>query len=311
MNILLTGASGFLGSRLAASLLSKPNINLTVSLRSPFKISGANIANLQSFDSSTDWSTPLADQHVLIHAAGRAHIIKDKGSASLDEYRRVNVDATLNLAQQAALAGVQRFIFISSIGVNGEINTLPFNEDNAPCPVGLYAQSKWEAENGLWDIHRDTGMEVVIIRPPLVYGPGAPGNFGVLVRWVESGFPLPLGAVHNQRSLVGLDNLVDLIITCVDHPSAANQVFLAGDGQDVSTTELLSGVAIAMGKPSRLIPVPLSLLMLGATVLGKKSVAQRLLGSLQVDISKARNLLGWEPPLTVEEGLRRCFSKSK
>jgi nucleoside-diphosphate-sugar epimerase len=153
----------------------------------------------------------------------------------------------------------------------------------------------------------ETGMEVVIIRPPLVYGPGVKGNFASMIKLVEKGLPLPLGAIHNKRSLVALDNLVDLIITCIEHPAAANQVFLASDGEDLSTTELLQGVGKAMGKPSRLVPVPAGLLMFGATLLGKKAMAQRLLGSLQVDISKARNLLGWQPPLSVEEGLKRCF----
>ncbi len=235
--------------------------------------------------------------------------MKDEVADPLHEFRKVNVDGTLALARQAAAAGLSRFIFISSIGVNGNINTRPFTENDNPGPAEPYAQSKWEAEQGLWEIQRETGIDIVIIRPPLVYGPEAPGNFGSLVRWVERRMPLPLGAIHNQRSLVALDNLVDLIITCIDHPAASNQVFLAGDGQDLSTTELLRGVAKAMGKPSRLIPVPATLLMQGATLLGKKPVAQRLLGSLQVDISKARSLLGWEPPVSVEEGLRRCFTQ--
>jgi nucleoside-diphosphate-sugar epimerase len=254
-----------------------------------------------------DWSSVLDEQQVVIHAAARAHVMKDEVADPLSEYRRVNVDGTLNLARQAAAAGVKRFIFISSIGVNGNSNIRPFTENDTPNPAECYARSKWEAEQGLWEIHRDSGMEVVIIRPPLVYGRGAPGNFGSLIRWVEKGVPLPLGAVKNQRSLVSLDNLVDLIIACLDHPAAANEVFLAGDGEDLSTTELLRGVGKAMGKPARLIPVPESMLMAGATLLGKKAIAQRLLGSLQVDISKARELLGWEPPISVEEGLRRCF----
>lgn len=153
-------------------------------------------------------------------------------------------------------------------------------------------------------------MELVILRPPLVYGPNAPGNFGNLVRWLEKGWPLPLGAIQNKRSLVGIDNLVDLIIRCIDHPGAANQVFLAGDGEDLSTTELLRGVGKAMGRPARLIPVPAGLLQLGATLLGKRAVAQRLLGSLQVDISKTCERLDWKPPFTVEQGLRRCFEQS-
>jgi len=227
----------------------------------------------------------------------------------LAEYRKVNVEGTLNLARQAAKAGVSRFVYISSIKVNGEqtASGKPFTPDDEPAPEDSYGVSKLEAETGLHEIASETGMEVVIIRPPLVYGPGVKGNFASMIKLVDKGLPLPLGAIHNKRSLVALDNLVDLITTCIDHPAAANQVFLAGDGQDVSTTELLRGVGRAMGKPARLIPVPAGMLMFGAGLLGKKAVGQRLLGSLQVDISKARNLLGWEPPLSVEEGLRRCF----
>ena len=306
-NVLLTGANGFLGSRLALALNSKRDIKLTVSVRRPIKIFASQVLEIPSLDADTDWSVALSNQQVVIHAAARAHIMKDEVADPLAEYRRVNVEGALNLARQAAMAGVNRFIFMSSIGVNGNTNIRPFTEVDAPNPAELYAQSKWEAEQSLWEIQRETGIELVIIRPPLVYGPNAPGNFGSLMGWVEKGIPLPLGAVHNQRSLVAVDNLVDLIITCIDHPSAANQLFLAGDGQDVSTTKLLRGVAHAMDKPTRLIPVPASLLMLGATLLGKKARAQRLLGSLQVDISKSRDLLGWEPPISVEEGLRRCF----
>jgi nucleoside-diphosphate-sugar epimerase len=305
-NILLTGATGFVGQALLGQLLESESHKVTAALRSANGFDRCEVHAVGDFTGDTNWSTALTNQQVVIHAAARAHIMKDEVADPLAEYRRVNVDGTLNLARQAVAAGVKRFIFISSIGVNGNINTRPFTEDDAPNPAELYAHSKWEAEQGLWEIQRETGMELVILRPPLVYGPNAPGNFGSLMRWVEKGVPLPLGAIHNQRSLVAVDNLVDLIITCIDHPAAANQVFLAGDGQDLSTTELLRGVARAMDKPSRLIPVPSSLLMLGATLLGKKAVAQRLLGSLQVDISKARNLLGWEPPVTVEEGLKRC-----
>ena len=307
MKVLLTGASGFLGGRIAEALESIPDIAVVASLRGAVSIPNVQIVRVPDLSATTDWSDALYGTQIVIHAAARAHVIKDDGVDPLSEYRRVNVDGTLNLAHQAVAAGVQRFIFISSICVNGNINTQPFTVDDIPNPAELYAQSKWEAEQGLSEIQRETGMELVTIRPPLVYGPDAPGNFGSLMKLVAHGVPLPLGAIHNRRSLVAVDNLVDLIITCIDHPAAANQVFLAGDGEDLSTTELLRGVARAMGKPSRLIPVPASLLMLAATLLGKEAVAQRLLGSLQVDISKARHLLGWEPPITVEEGLRRCF----
>jgi len=309
VNLLLTGATGFLGSRVATALYSKPDVNLTAAVRRRTEIPIANIMKVQGLDANTDWSIALTNQQVVIHAAARAHIIKDEVADPQMEYRRINLDGTLNFARQASASGVKRFIFVSSIGVNGNFNTQPFTENDMPNPAEFYAQSKWEAEQGLWEIQRETGMEIVIIRPPLVYGPNAPGNFGSLMRWVGKSVPLPFGAINNQRSLVALDNLVDLIITCIDHPAAANQVFLAGDGQDLSTTELLRGVARAAKKPSRLIPIPSSILMLAASLLGKKTVAQRLLGSLRVDISKARDLLGWEPPISVEEGLRRCFSK--
>jgi nucleoside-diphosphate-sugar epimerase len=311
MNVLLTGASGFLGSRLALALNYKSNINLTAAVRRCIDNPAINIFEFQSLDANTDWSAALVNQLVVIHAAARAHIMKDEVSDPLAEYRRINVDGTLNLARQTAAAGVDRFIFISSIKVNGEQTPLgqPFTADDTAAPEDAYGISKWEAEQGLKKIAAETGMEVVIVRPPLVYGPNVKGNFASMIKLVERGFPLPLGAIHNQRSLVALDNLVDFIITCIDHPAAANQVFLAGDGQDLSTTELLRAVAKAAGKPSRLIPFPSSLLMLAATLLGKKLVAQRLLGSLQVDISKARDLLGWQPPFSTEEGLRRCFSK--
>jgi nucleoside-diphosphate-sugar epimerase len=309
MNILVTGATGFLGSHLCASLKTNSKVRLTPVVRKAPLTDFESVAVIPSIGSETVWEKVLDGQDVVIHTAARAHIMKDEVAEPLEEYRRVNVDGTINLARQAAVAGVRRFIFISSIKVNGEQTPLdkPFTADDSPAPDDAYGISKWEAEQGLQQLASETGMEVVIIRPPLVYGQGVKGNFASMIKLVSKGLPLPLGAIHNQRSLVGLDNLVDLIITCIDHPAAANQVFLAGDGKDLSTTGLLQGVAQAMGKPSRLIPVPSSLLMLGATLLGRRAVAQRLLGSLQVDISKARYLLGWAPPITVEEGLRRCF----
>ncbi|QGG80629.1 NAD-dependent epimerase/dehydratase family protein [Litorivicinus lipolyticus] len=306
MNVLITGANGFVGRYLCNDL--SEHFKLRCSVRNSVAV-GDGMFAVGDIDGSTDWSGALAEVDAVVHTAARTHIMDELSSDPLAKYRRVNVDGTLNLARQAAEAGVKRFIFISSIKVNGEQTPLgqPFTAEDTPAPEDAYGISKWEAEQGLHQLACETGMEVVIIRPPLVYGPGVKGNFSSMIKLVAKGLPLPLGAINNQRSLVAIDNLVDLIITCISHSAAANQVFLAGDGQDLSTTELLRGVARAMGKPSRLIPVPASLLMLAATLLGKKSVAQRLLGSLQVDISKARHLLGWEPPITVEEGLRRCF----
>jgi len=308
MNVLVTGANGFIGNKLLSTLSVDPVFNLFAVSRSP--VTGSiNTHLIDNIDSFTNWSCMLKNQHVVIHTAARAHIMKDEVGDRLVEYRRVNVGGTLNLARQAVDAGVKRFIFLSSIKVNGEQTSFGqrFTAQDNPAPEDAYGISKYEAEQGLIQIAAETGLEVVIIRPPLVYGPGVKGNFSSMTRVVKKGFPLPLGAVHNKRSLVALDNLVDLIITCIDNPAAANQVFLAGDGEDFSTTELLRAVAKAAGVPSNLIPLPASVLMFIASLLGKKEIAQRLLGSLQVDISKARDLLGWTPPLSVEEGLRRCF----
>lgn len=312
MNILLTGATGFLGSQLANGLVST-DMKVTAAIRHNIQLPVANMVVVDGLHSATDWSIAVAAQQVVIHCAARAHIMKDEVADPLAEYRKINVEGTLNLARQAAATGVRRFVFISSIKVNGERTPLgkPFTADDTPAPEDAYGISKFEAEQGLQLLAKETGMEVVIIRPPLVYGPNVKGNFASMNRLMAKGLPLPLGAIYNKRSLVALDNLVDLIITCVAHPAAANQVFLAGDGEDVSTSGLLRGVAKAMGKPSRLIPVPAGLLQLGATMLGKKAVAQRLLGSLQVDITKAQQLLGWTPPLTVEQGLKRCFETKK
>jgi len=306
-NVLVTGATGFVGFELITKL-DRAGFSITGTSRRQFDGPFKSL-QLKSFSDLSGCPELFNDIEAVIHCAARAHIMKDAVPDPLAEYRKVNVEGTLNLARQAAKAGVSRFIYISSIKVNGEQTPqgMPFTADDVPAPEDPYGVSKLEAENGLHEIASETGMEVVIIRPPLVYGSGVKGNFASMIKLVEKGFPLPLGSIHNKRSLVALDNLVDLIITCIDHPAAANQVFLAGDGQDVSTTELLRGVGRAMGKRARLIPVPAGMLMFGAGLLGKKAVAQRLLGSLQVDISKARNLLGWEPPLSVEVGLRRCF----
>ncbi len=312
IKIILTGANGFVGARLLSEFEHYRSrfhaIGLCRRLPQASESKLCVVGDLQQ----ADLSALLPGADVLIHPAARAHIMKDEVADPLAEYRRVNAEGTLNVARQAAAAGVKRFVFISSIKVNGEatVNGKAFGADEKPAPEDAYGLSKLEAEQGLIQLGAETGMDVVIIRPPLVYGPGVKGNFATMIKLVEKELPLPLGAIHNKRSLVGIDNLVDLIIRCIDHPAAANQVFLAGDGEDLSTTELLRGVGQAMGKPARLIPVPAGLLQLGATLLGRKAMAQRLLGSLQVDINKTCELLDWKPPYTVEEGLRRCFERS-
>ncbi len=262
-----------------------------------------------SIDRQTEWTRILDDVDVVIHLAARGHVMKEQLANPLDAYRETNVDGTLNLARQAAKSGVRRFIFVSSIKVNGEQTLLgkPFAADDIPAPEDAYGISKLEAEQGLLILSKETEMEVVIIRPPLVYGPEVKENFASMMKFVASGVPLPFGAIYNQRSLVAIDNLVSLIITCIDHPAAVNQVFLVSDGEDVSTSDLLRRLAKAAGVSSRLIPIPAGLLNMGLTMLGKKMIAQRLLGSLQVDISKTQEMLGWAPPVSVDEGLLRCF----
>jgi nucleoside-diphosphate-sugar epimerase len=267
----------------------------------------ARRVHVPSMDANTDWSSALTNQDIVIHCAARVHIMNENSADPLAAFRAVNVEGTLNLALQAAGAGVKRFIFLSSVGVNGaETFDIPFNENNVAMPHSPYAVSKYEAELGLRLVAEQTGLEVVIIRPPLIYGAGAPGNFQSLIRWLLRGVPLPLGAIKNRRSYIALGNLVDFLVLCLDHPAAANESFLVSDGEDLSTTDLLRRMGSALGKPARLLPVPTALLKLGAAVLGKPEIAQRLCGSLQVDIGKARGLLGWTPPLSVHDGLKQA-----
>lgn len=274
---------------------------------------GAEAFTISNLSSDTNWTEALSNVEQVVHLAARVHVMNDKSADPLAEFRRVNVEATAALARQAAGAEVRRFVFLSSIKVNGEFTEAgqPFTADDAPAPEDPYGVSKHEAEKLLRQIAAETGMEVVIIRPPLVYGPGVKANFESMMRWLARGVPLPLAAVtQNRRSLVALDNLVDLIVTCLQHPAAANQTFLVSDGEDLSTAELLKRLSAAMGQPARLFYLPLALLKLGASVSNKPDIYQRLCGSLQLDIAKTRHLLDWRPPVSVDEGLRRaaeCF----
>lgn len=303
---LVTGANGFVGSALLARLHggAAPMLGVVRGDAVP-----EHCIRGPALGADADWVPLLTGCDVVVHTAGRVHVMDERTADPLAAFRDVNVAGTLRLARQAADSGVRRFVFVSSIKVNGE-QTAPgqrFAADDQPAPQDAYGISKAEAEAGLIALASETGMEVVIIRPPLVYGPGVKANFLSMMGWVERGVPLPLGAIeHNRRSLVALDNLVDLIVTCVDHPAAANQVFLAGDGEDLSTTDLLRRLAAAIGVPARLLPVPVSVLHAGAKLIGREAMLQRLCGNLQVDLSKTRRLLGWRPPIDVDEGLRRA-----
>lgn len=306
--VLVTGANGFVGRALVDHLLHRHDRTVVAGVRRvDARVStGADTRIVPALGPDADWTTVLAGVDQVVHAAARVHVMNDTEADPLTAFRRVNTQGTLALAEQAARAGVRRFVFISSIKVNGEQTApgRPFDADQPVAPTDPYGLSKHEAEQGLLRLARDTAMEVVIIRPVLVYGPGVGANFASLMRWLKRGVPLPLGAVRNRRSLVSLDNLVDLVAVCLDHPNAANQVFLVSDGEDLSTTDLLRRLGQALGRRPWLLPVPPRLLTLAAHLIGRTSITQRLFGSLQVDIDKNRRLLGWRPVVTVDHALR-------
>jgi len=305
MNIFVTGGTGFVGRALLAKLAELPDNRLSATVRRPDAILGAGIAAVPvvDFDGSLDCESKLQSVDVVIHLAARVHVMRETSADALAAFRRVNVEGTLALAQQAARAGVRRFIFLSSIKVNGERTPSgrPFSADQPVAPLDDYARSKWGAEQGLKRIGAATGMEVVIIRPPLVYGPGVGANFLAMMKWLQKGVVLPFGAVtENRRSLVAVRNLVDLMATCTRHPRAAGETFLVSDGDDLSTAELLERLGRALGKPARLLAIPVPLLRLSARMLGRADLADRLLGSLVVDASHTRQVLDWQPPFHVD-----------
>ena len=310
MLIAVTGASGFIGCALVKALSARglPLRGLVRSRNSLSCFSDTTVENFIMGDIhiGTDWSPGLSDVDCVIHCAARAHIMRETASNALAAYRAVNVAGTRHLAEQAAALGVKRIVYLSSVKVNGE-NTeagARFAHNDKPMPEDAYGISKWEAEQALREVSARTGLEVVIVRPPLVYGPGVKGNFRRLLRLAAGGAPLPLGAIRNQRSLAGLDNLVDLLIRCVDHSAAAGQTFLVSDGHDLATPALIRGLARALGKSPRLLPVPPSILRLAGRITGRAAEVERLIGSLQVDITHTREVLGWTPLVSVDEGLR-------
>ena len=311
MRILITGATGFIGKAVSCEARNSEH-EVIVAVREYTQVFSEQIEQFKITDLSQeiDWKNSLQGVNVLIHTAARVHVMNDNTADPLAEFRKVNTFATLDLARQAAEAGVKRFVFLSSIKVNGEATRFgyPFMPDDDYIPTDPYGLSKYEAEQGLLALAKKTEMEVVIIRPPLVYGPSVKANFASMMKWINKGVPLPFGAVHNKRSLVALDNLVSFIIHCADYkktPQAANQIFLISDGEDVSTTELLRKVAKAFGKRALLLPIPVSLMVFVANLLGKQNVTDRLFGSLQVDSSKARELLSWRPVITMDEQLKK------
>ena len=307
LSVLVTGANGFVGKPLCEALFEQGQAVRAAVRGANRQVEHCETVAVGELNGQTDWTNAFPGVKVVIHLAARVHVMNDTSTDALAEFRRVNVEGTLHLARQAVKVGVQRFIFISSIKVNGEGTLLghPYTTEDLPAPVDPYGISKREAEDGLSQLAIDTGLEVVIIRPPLIYGPGVKANFLSMIRLLDKGVPLPLGAIRNQRSLVALDNLIDLIITCIHHPVAANQTFLVADGEDISTPELLKRTATALGKKAWLLPIPDFLLALGATLIGKQAMAQRLCGSLQIDISKTCTLLDWKPPVKVDEALHK------
>lgn len=316
MRLLITGANGFVGSALSLALAHKQHQVLAVS-RASTRSSSSELLSKNEHSAQyllrleADFGNKLSiEQHltgcdVIVHCAARVHQVQETASDPLAVYRQINTEATLQLAGAAAQAGVKRFLFLSSVKVSGEFTQagqpLSADETNPRDPYGV---SKWEAEQGLREIAAKTGMEVVIIRPPLVYGPGVKANFLTMMKWLHRGIPLPLGAIHNRRSLVALPNLVDFIALCLTHPEAANRTFMISDQHDLSTTELLRGLGTALGRPARLLPVPQRVLEASLKMIGKSGIAQRLCGDLTVDSTPATELLGWRPPVTVKEGLQ-------
>lgn len=305
--VCVTGATGFVGRALISHFSGMVDVETIAIVRKKVSYSSAQVSAIYVGDigADTDWSGTLRDCDVVIHLAARVHIMKDTSTDPLSEFRRMNVDATINLARQAVSAGVRRFVFLSSIKVNGEMSEKgrPFSADDIPHPQDSYGISKFEAETGLLKLAAETGLEVIIIRPPLIYGPGVQANFRSMMKWVYRGVPLPFGVTDNLRSLVAIDNLIGLIVVCLNHESAKNQVLLISDGEDLSTAQLLARVAGALGKTARLFPVPRPLLMAVGKLTGLGSFIDRLFGNLQVDISKTRQLLNWSPAVSVDSGL--------
>jgi len=301
MKVLITGANGLVGRAVCAAL-HRTGHAVTPAVRRAQGLAQEQV--IGESDAQTGWRAALAGMESVVHLAARVHVMNDSAADPLAAFRSINTAGTLNLARQCAAAGVRRFVFVSSVKVNGEERAAPYTEADTPAPEDAYALSKWEAEQGLWQVAAETGLEVVILRPPLVYGPGVGANFLALLRAVARGMPLPLGAINNQRSLIFVGNLADAILCCLEHPAAAGQTFLVSDGEEVSTPELVRRMATALGRPAWLVALPVPVLRMLVAFAKKPALATRLSGSLAVDSSKIRRELDWSPPFTLDEGLR-------
>ena len=305
--ILVTGANGFVGRALCRDLAGR-GLPVRAAVRRRGTLEGA--VAVGDLAEATDWSKALDGVEVVVHLAARVHVMHETLSDPLAAFRTVNVDASLNLARQCLAHGVKRFVYVSSIKVNGEVTQpgQPFRHDDVPRPQDPYGISKLEAENGLKALADSRGVELVIVRPPLVYGPGVGANFSRMIEWVRRGVSLPLGAVHNRRALVYIDNLTDLLVAGCQHRDAANRMLLVSDGADVSTTAMLNAIAAALGRPGRLMPVPAGLVGRVAWLLGQGAVAQRLLGSLELDIESTQRWLDWVAPIGFEQAIAATVS---
>ena len=304
MKVLITGASGFVGSATCAWLMAQGLDVVGAVRQSPAQpLAGMDYRIVGELDADTDWRAALAGVDAIVHCAARVHVMRETADDPLAAFRSANVAGTKRLARQATVLGVKRLVFISSIKVNGEETAEGFNENDTPAPQDPYGQTKWEAEEMLSQVSKETGLEVVIVRPPLVYGPGVKGNLARLLNWVERGVPLPLAGVRNARSLIGIDNFTSALHACLTHPAAAGRTYLVRDGEDISTPELVHRLGHHLGKPARLFPLPATLLERMAGLVGRRADVQRLTGSLIVDDSRIRSELGWVPPYTLDDGL--------
>ena len=312
MKILVTGATGFVGSELLQQLAKSSMYQLCAAVRDNIESlpTGVLAYRIGDIDTDTNWQKALSECKTVIHTAARAHIMDDSAPDPLAEFRRVNVEGTLNLARQAIDAGVKRFIFISSIKVNGEgKSNRAYRFDDPAAPEDDYGLAKWEAEQGLKALCSKSTMELVVIRPPLIYGPGVKGNLELLTKVIDKGLPLPLGAINNQRDMLSLNNLIDLIKTCIEHPAAPGQIFLCSDDEPISTPQLIKLIASGLEKPARLWPVPVSVLRLLACLTGRQAMIQRLSSDFRIDMQHTMNALEWQPPFSVAESMHLAFAK--